>query len=1329
MNTHFFSTILSDVWTNYISKPIAVVSIFILCMLCTQQLNAQCLSVVNPTAGGFSQYTANIGVNCQISIKPSDLATVNLSGTCTAPSAADKFSLDIFNTAATSVDYNVETALPFSGASTFNLSAVPSSALIGQTRFVKVTYWKATGATFSNVGTALGFVTFKDTAAPTFVCPSDITIECYDDTSSVFTGNVTGLADCSGTSALKVSHSTALSGVNFCTDPNFVIYKRTFNVADAANNVGTCMQTIYIKKGVLADVTFPSNLELATANPVCNYTDLRPNTIGSTAKYKTTNVPFALPNPFQKDYCNLIIVFSDAAPTTTCGIGTSRVRTWSVTDLCASGAAATVKSTQTITIVDKEKPVLQNVNGGNPLVFPTSNGTNCTASVMLPPIVASDCSALTYKITGPNGLCINANGSIAPTVLTAAATPYLFTYTVTDACGNVSDKVANVVVQDNTAPVAVCQQGVNISLSNYGDATRYAVLFNENSTDGCGISGYKVRRVLPAGQSFADFVSFNCTDIGKPNIMVELQVTDAFNNVNTCMSSVNVFDKLGPSVTPPANVTIECTANLSNLNVYGTPSIYDNCGFNPGQPVYTEDKSNISNCGTGFITRTWTATDKQGFTSSGSQKITIINSNPFNPNPAIVGNPDKITWPQNMSVLSSVVGCKTPAYFSVALGGEPTYTTSNSCNLIAKSYTDDVFQVNPNAGCFKIMRKWKVIDWCQNMANPLAGVWEYTQILTMMDNVPPYFGPGADPVDLTFSTSGTSCSATVKLTIPKATDDCSGTPVVTLESNLPGFNPSNPTAAFNVPLINKVTGDEYYINYKITDACGNTTLKTTKVFVKDLVKPSPVAMQGFATTVNPSSKNVIIYVANINNGSYDYCTPTPSLTYAFDENFTKTEIIFTCDSLGVRKVKLWVKDLAGNKDFTVTYVDVQNNMGACTGVQMATIAGAIQTEKGDKVENVSVEMTASSSSYIFKPFMTGNNGAFTFANVATNGNYAVTPKKDDDALNGVSTYDLVLMSKHILNQQPLTTPYKLIAADINKNGKITTADMVELRKLILHINANLPNNTSWRFIEKSFNFPNPANPWSTVFPELMNFNNIPQGAQADFVGVKVGDLNGTAQANSTQASSASDRSRRTWYVSADDRSVKQNEDVTLVFNGDTGMEGFQFTMQYDKAALSFVGAAGVDFALLEDGIVTMSSVDNQPFKIMFKALADSRLSKVVQFNSSVIDAEAYNTERNETANLVLAFNNLLPVVNVFELHQNKPNPFRGVTTVSFTLPEDSKAKLTIYDMAGRTVSVVEGDYKKGFNEMTINDLNVTGVLFYRLDTPNNTGTKKMIVLQ
>jgi len=63
------------------------------------------------------------------------------------------------------------------------------------------------------------------------------------------------------------------------------------------------------------------------------------------------------------------------------------------------------------------------------------------------------------------------------------------------------------------------------------------------------------------------------------------------------------------------------------------------------------------------------------------------------------------------------------------------------------------------------------------------------------------------------------------------------------------------------------------------------------------------------------------------------------------------------------------------------------------------------------------------------------------------------------------------------------------------------------------------------------------------------------------------------------------------------------------------------------------------------------------------------------------------------------------------------------------LPEATTASLTIYDVTGRVLKFIEGDYNQGVNMETINasDLNATGVLYYQLDTPTQSVTMKMIV--
>jgi hypothetical protein len=85
----------------------------------------------------------------------------------------------------------------------------------------------------------------------------------------------------------------------------------------------------------------------------------------------------------------------------------------------------------------------------------------------------------------------------------------------------------------------------------------------------------------------------------------------------------------------------------------------------------------------------------------------------------------------------------------------------------------------------------------------------------------------------------------------------------------------------------------------------------------------------------------------------------------------------------------------------------------------------------------------------------------------------------------------------------------LIAADVNRSGSITTSDLIELRKLILGVISVYSNAKSWMFVPKSFQFPDPANPWT--FPETLEYNPLNTTVtDADFVGIKMGDVNNSA---------------------------------------------------------------------------------------------------------------------------------------------------------------------------------------------------------------------------
>lgn len=116
---------------------------------------------------------------------------------------------------------------------------------------------------------------------------------------------------------------------------------------------------------------------------------------------------------------------------------------------------------------------------------------------------------------------------------------------------------------------------------------------------------------------------------------------------------------------------------------------------------------------------------------------------------------------------------------------------------------------------------------------------------------------------------------------------------------------------------------------------------------------------------------------------------------------------------------------------------------------------------------------------------------------------------------GVDPTDLFLISQHILNNQPFTSGYSMIAADANQSNTISTFDIVHLRKMLLEDNYFIPGvEQPWRFIPEfvpqSFTASFNKNPFSLLAGGYLQqgwlFQSPPIG-QRGFDGIKIGDVN------------------------------------------------------------------------------------------------------------------------------------------------------------------------------------------------------------------------------
>ena len=93
-------------------------------------------------------------------------------------------------------------------------------------------------------------------------------------------------------------------------------------------------------------------------------------------------------------------------------------------------------------------------------------------------------------------------------------------------------------------------------------------------------------------------------------------------------------------------------------------------------------------------------------------------------------------------------------------------------------------------------------------------------------------------------------------------------------------------------------------------------------------------------------------------------------------------------------------------------------------------------------------------------------------------------------------------------------------------------------------------------------------------------------------------------------------------------------------------------------------------------------------------------------------------------------------VNSFTLHQNYPNPFNPITTLSYNLPHEELVNITIYDMMGRSIKILQHSTQAaGFHSIiwdgtnTINKSVSAGLYLYTLQAGDFRETRKMLLLK
>jgi hypothetical protein len=630
--------------------------------------------------------------------------------------------------------------------------------------------WTATDGC-NNTATCVQTIVVEDTSPPVLTCPPDVTINCTASTAPASTGIATAIDSCDASPS--VTSSDIIIGGS-CVD-EYVI-ERTWTATDTCGNESTCVQIISIEDNTGPAITCPPNLTIS-----CTENTQPANTGSATA----TDICDPMP----------AITFTDDIANGSC-LEYTITRTWKATDVCGNFTTCV----QIISLEDNEMPAITcppNVTiACTEGTLPENTGT-ATASDMCDP--SPD---ITYTHSTVTGACPQ---------------EYVITrlWVATDDCGNSSTCIQTIAVEDNTGPLLTCPPNITIQCTastlpvNTGTAT---------ATDGCDATSII---------TYSDVsVSGSCPQ--EYTITRTWMAEDDCGNISTCAQMILIDDSMGPVLTCPPNVTIECTASTLPEQT-GNASATDNCDLAPNIS-YLDATTNGSCPQEHTINRTWTATDDCGNTSTCVQVIFIDDSTP----PVITCPPNvtiqctAVTEPSNTGTATATDNC----------GGTSvlTYTNSIVNGTCAQEYT--------------ITRTWTATDPCGNTST-------CNQIIVIEDTVAPSITcPAGITIECTESTLPANTGSAT------GTDNCDASPVI---------NHSDVISNGSCP-------EEYTITrtWSITDDCLNNTTCIQVITVQDFTPPAitcpaNVTIECTASTLPANTGSPT---------SSDNCDAVPEVTYS-----------------------------------------------------------------------------------------------------------------------------------------------------------------------------------------------------------------------------------------------------------------------------------------------------------------------------------------------------------------------------------------------------------------------------------------------------------------
>lgn len=405
----------------------------------------------------------------------------------------------------------------------------------------------------------------------------------------------------------------------------------------------------------------------------------------------------------------------------------------------------------------------------------------------------------------------------------------------------------------------------------------------------------------------------------------------------------------------------------------------------------------------------------------------------------------------------------------------------------------------------------------------------------------------------------------------------------------------------------------------------------------------------------------------------------------------------------------------------------------------ASIAGYVLKENHVSVADVALRLHQSSTTDTLTT-LTNTEGYYQFDDVTLGQDYSLSAFRDGDDSNGVDLVDITLMRSDYLYGTPvyeyLTSAYKVIAADITKNDTFGVEDLSAGVYLLL--NDEFPadvNNTSWRFVNEDYLFPDMRAPWNPMIPETRSIVDLDRHElEEDFVGVKIADID--LNANTAFVANVA--------LSLEDKEYEAGEILYVPIHLASVEHIEALSFELEANGLEFVA---VDYENRAFGQL-FSSTNKKTGKLRAVYLANEHIGRYAE--SDIIAILKYKAKRagrlshslslSQDTKRQMAVNNRLQALeldlvyrqesNSTSAHLDKqdevlsvyPNPFDEQLYFALNLTQAQELEVVIYDVSAKEVMRIREEMPAGLQNWQLNTqlLEHAGMYFYELKTTTNT---------